>query len=346
MLIQVLGRWILSTGRTWLISSIISIVVWFSMIIIRLIMPAGLTIDNWLPGNTGTETVVLQFSTETWILGFLLVSLLVAVVFVEAKNLEQGDYINVLSGSMTLTAFGLLAILSGSGIAFLLTWVMVDLFEFSVLAWIITDRKTHNTAVSALLVRISGIILMLFIVVMQDPITLKVGTDNGKVITGLLLLFVAILRSGIIPIHLPYTANVSYRRGISTILRFIPPLSVMAFLLNIGVQEFSIAQLPGFNHPPCSGSNLWSHLLVFFQGRTWRKTLLDHFHHQPRFAQFYQTDSGCDHRIGNFNGFLWFSNIYLFTPFQNDQRIFSLDPAGNADIAIFSNHQYYAGTLG
>lgn len=242
ILLQILGRVKFPAGKTWLISSIVAVFTWVSMILIRIMMPSGWLISGWLPGKGLLDSIVFQFTEETWVFGFLLISLMVAVIFYEARLLESGYYVNILTGTMALSAFGLMSILSGSGLTFLLSWVMIDIAEFTVLTGILKEGSKHQIAVTSLFTRTIGVFLLILVLVLQSQDgSLSLGNGESPLI-GVLVVIVAVLRMGIIPTHMPYSEDPKIRRGIGSILRFTPILSVFSFLLAFGPQEFSQSQ--------------------------------------------------------------------------------------------------------
>lgn len=241
IILQVLGRTRFSPGRTWLLASIVAVMTWIAMILIRLLMPTGWEIHNWLSGVTTSETIVFQYSEESWILGFLLVSLFVAVIFYEARYLDSGSHVNILTGTMMLTAVGLLSIQSGNGLTFLLTWVLIDIAEFLILVGIIKETAKHRISIISLLARFFGIILMMSYLILRTPGSV-LDVEKGNLSTGVLIIFIALLRMGIIPLHIPYSEEPKIRRGIGSILRFLPILSVFSFLIFCGPQLFTKIQ--------------------------------------------------------------------------------------------------------
>lgn len=211
------------------------------MILIRLIVSNGWEIAGWLPGSTSSDSLVYQYTTDTWIYGFLLATLLVAVILYEARFLEDRNYINILTGTLCLAACGLLSIASGNGLTFLITWGIIDIFEFVVLTGIINDSSKHLIAVKSLITRILGILLFILFLVLNT--SKSMGSDETVSAFGsVLLVIAAVLRMGIVPVHLPYSEEFSIRRGMGSMLRFIPVLSVFSFFSVFNGQIFSSVQ--------------------------------------------------------------------------------------------------------
>jgi len=242
ILLQILGRIRFSAGKTWLISSIVAVAAWVSLILIRILMPSGMQIAGWLPGMSTLDTIVFKFSEDTWVPGFFLISLLVAVIFYEARFLESGNYVNILTGTMALSAFGLLSILSASGLTFLLAWVLIDIAEFSVLTFLVKEESKHQIAVTSLFTRGIGILLLILLLVLQSADGLSQLENENSSVFGILVILVAVMRMGIVPVHIPYSEDPKIRRGIGSILRYTPVLSVFSFLMTVGPQEFSRSQ--------------------------------------------------------------------------------------------------------
>ncbi len=242
ILLQILGRTKFLPGQTWLFSSIVAVFSWIAMILIRIVIPSGWQVAGWLPGMSTLESVAFQFTKETWMFGFLLISLLVAVIFYEARFLGSSNYVNILTGTLTISAFGLLSILSANGFTFLLTWVLIDIAEFATLILLLKGESKHQIAITSLFARTFGIFLLILLLVLQSKSNQYSLENQNPSYIGIIMILVAILRMGIIPSHIPYSEDPKIRIGIGSILRFTPILSVFSFLLVLGSQNFSQSQ--------------------------------------------------------------------------------------------------------
>lgn len=230
LLIQVVGRVQRMAGRTWLIAAVISVLAWGSMILIGLVKPGAVTIAVWMPDPFRFTQLEFQFSNQTWVFGFVLMTLLVAIVFYEAKFLEYTNYINKISASMLVVAFGQLAILSHSFLMFALSWTIIDLVEAAILVAVVRQPQNHQSAVTSVLFRSLGTLFL--IVLMASDTALDSGLAGSDMIlsSSTLLFLTAFLRIGIIPIYLPYGDVSGIQRGFVTIMRFVPLLSAFSFI--------------------------------------------------------------------------------------------------------------------
>jgi len=145
IVIQAVGRVTKRAGSTWWLATIFSSITWLSLILVGLLDPSEFVINDWLPAPYPFTTIIFEFTRQTWIFGFLLVTMLLAVILYNARHLESPYYLNKITGSMVITAFGLLAVLSRSNLAFVLTWSLIDLAEFGVLAAVIGNVKNHQS---------------------------------------------------------------------------------------------------------------------------------------------------------------------------------------------------------
>jgi hypothetical protein len=98
LIIAVLLIWVLAVikqrpGTIWLVAAVMVSITWISTVVVGVINPQPIVINNWLPEPFNFTNLVLSSSPHNWVFGFLLVSLLVAVVFSEAKYLDTLDYV-------------------------------------------------------------------------------------------------------------------------------------------------------------------------------------------------------------------------------------------------------------
>lgn len=228
--ILILGLLKLRIGTIWLVAAVASFGAWISIILIVIFKPASVIISNWLPEPFAFHSLILSSSPQQWGIGFLLVSLLVAVVFSEAKYLATPDYFLRLTGAMLLTAFGLLAIFSRSLLAFVLTWSLVDLVEFGVIAVLIGRPKSHQSATISVLFRALGILLLILLVSYAPP---DPSTGVPTMLTNRtwwLLILLVLFRMGTIPQYQPYIDTPVYQRGLISLIRSLPILTTFSFV--------------------------------------------------------------------------------------------------------------------
>ncbi|MBA4384595.1 MAG: hypothetical protein C0410_07645 [Anaerolinea sp.] len=231
------SRYKLSLGSTWLIAAAAALIVWVSLIVFRFVLPEGVSITNWSPQGIGTDTLVFNLSEKTWIFAFLLVSLLVGVIFTDTVRFGQSNNLITWTGSMTLTAVGLLSIYSQTFLAVIITWTIIDIVEFGILIKVTDQPKVHSAVVLEFITRVIGTVLVLAALIFSNFHTVIVDSVEYSRGVYLLILLGATLRLGVFPLHVPLTSSLPIRRSLGTILRFVGPLSVVAFLTQIQPQQ-------------------------------------------------------------------------------------------------------------
>lgn len=234
--ILLLGKYKLSVGSTWLVTAGSVLFVWMLLIVFRVALPGGVLISNWSPLGVGADLLVFKLTDTTWIFAFLLVSLLVGVIFSDTIRLEQGNHLTTWTGSMVLTAVGLLSIFSQTLLAVIITWTIIDFVEVGILIRVLNHPKVHFAGIIEFATRIIGTILVVSALVISNFHTEITGIAHYSQAVYILFILGSILRLGILPLHVPLTANLPIRRSLGTILRFVAPISVLSFLVQVQPQ--------------------------------------------------------------------------------------------------------------
>lgn len=235
--VLILSRTRVNLGRVWLVALISSALIWVLVVALGILRPGGFQVENWITAFPGPTRFSLNYTPNTWVLGFLLSSMLVIVLLTEAKTLQDQNQLAILATEMILTAIGFLAVMANSALAYLVTWVMIDLIEFGLLSLINKDEGIHRSITISLVLRMLGSLLMVYVLVMMN------NGKNSAELPGLIVFFIAGLRIGILPIHKNYTNVSTLKRGVGTILRFIPSLTVASFLFFINPGTYTPALL-------------------------------------------------------------------------------------------------------
>lgn len=219
-------------GTIWLVAEVMVLITWVSAIVIGVLNPPPIVINNWLPEPFNFTNLTLSFSQHNWGFGFLLVSLLVAVVSSEAKYLDTPDYVRKIISSILLTAFAMLAVMAGSLLTFVICWALIDLIEFGVLAVLMGQPRTLLTAGTSILFRLVGLILLILLISLTPAESLAADAVESEVSSSLwgLVVLLVLFRTGTLPLFQPYVNAPAYQRGVVTILRGIPLLITYAFI--------------------------------------------------------------------------------------------------------------------
>jgi len=248
VVINYLGRYKFSTGSTWLVTAVSVFIIWILLIIFRVALPDGLSITNWSPLGISSDALVFRLSEHSWFFAFLLSSLLIGIILTDTVRLDQGDNMVTWTGSMVLAGVGFLSIFSQTFLAAIITWTIIDMVEIGILIKVTVHERVHHAAILEFTVRTIGSLMVVGALVLSGQHGTVIETSSLSQGVYLLILLGTTLRLGILPLHIPLTANLPIRRSLGTMLRFVAPISVLSFLSQIQPQvqysELSAIFLP------------------------------------------------------------------------------------------------------
>ena len=204
--------------------------VWISLILFRANLQSGVSYIGWSPFVEGENLLIFNLSSKTWVFAFLLVSLLVGVIFTDTIRIGRGNSLITWTGSMFLTAVGLFSVYSQTLLGVILSWMFIDLVELGILLRITNHEKIHYAVFLEFTSRFlgTGLIIAAFVLSGHQTAISEFSTIGQSIY--FLIIFGATLRLGVLPLHVPLTANMPIRRSLGTMLRFVAPLSVFSFL--------------------------------------------------------------------------------------------------------------------
>lgn len=234
----------------WLVTAVSTLVAWLLALALCWVDTQPFTLGNWLPPVGNGAAVIYQLDEISWPYYFALSSLAVAVVLTSAVWFRSKEEANpwAWGGILVITAAGMVAVLSGSPLSLILSWTMLDVIDLVFLLWT-PSGAFSNQVVLLFSSRLCGTLVA--------GAALVVSAAAGNVMTfaelpasaGLLLLFAAGLRLGVIPLHLPYTKEEGTRRGVGTVMRLVTP----------GASLVILGRLPAAVVPPN-----WAYLFLAF----------------------------------------------------------------------------------
>ncbi|HET8707931.1 MAG TPA: hypothetical protein VFM46_16630, partial [Pseudomonadales bacterium] len=205
---------------------------WLSVSIWQLQLPLNLQFASWQPSTIFSQTPTFIADSTSWLFVFSLVTLCFAIIMTTVVRARFPSPISW-SGTLTLTALGMLAVVADNPLTLVLTWAAIDLVELSVQIWYSQDPKLSERVVIAFASRAAGILVLLW----ADVLSAASGQVSSFHLltprTGLYLLIAAGLRLGVLPLHLPYVSESTLRRGLGTGLRMVSAASSLILLTRI-----------------------------------------------------------------------------------------------------------------
>lgn len=220
---------------SWVIATVGSLVGWISVFAWQTQMPITLQFSIWQPSALFVQSPSLIADGISWAFAVSLAALCLAIII---TSVVRANFPSPLTwvGSLVLTSFGILAVVSDNPLTLVLIWAAIDLVELITQMRFVEDPRLSERVVIAFASRTIGILTLLW----AD----MVSAANGQILdfrlestaspqAGLYLVIAAGLRIGVLPLHLPYPSESSIRRGFGTGLRMVSAASSLILLARI-----------------------------------------------------------------------------------------------------------------
>jgi hypothetical protein len=216
--------WLVASGGG--ILSLLSVFLWMTQ------LPITLQMFTWQPQSVFRNPIVFQADDLRWAYAFSLAALTLAVLLTAVARLTfTSSY--AWAGSLALGVPGLLAMTASNSLTLLLIWGALDIAEL--LIEIRTAEGVTNTdkVVASFFTRVMGIGILLWASVVSVSQGGTFDFASMPPATGLYLIIAAGLRLGVLPLHLPYSAESTLRRGFGTSLLMVSTASSLVLLSHI-----------------------------------------------------------------------------------------------------------------
>lgn len=208
---------------------------WISVFAWQAQMPITLQFSIWQPTTLFSQSPTFIADGIAWAFAISLATLCFSIVITAAV---RSDFPSPLSwvGTLTLTSFGILAVVADNPLTLVLIWAAIDLVELITQMRFVEDPKLSERVVIAFASRAAGILILLW----ADMVSVANGqvldflvTPTASTQAGLYLVIAAGIRIGVLPLHLPYPSEASLRRGFGTGLRMASAASSLILLARI-----------------------------------------------------------------------------------------------------------------
>jgi len=229
-------NWLIATGGAFL--------AWISVFVWQVRgLPVPLRFPAWQPDLLFLQSPEFFGDELAWTFAVSLATLCLAIILTAVVRSNFPRPINW-TGTLILTALGILAVVADNPLTLVLLWAAIDISELVTQMRLIEDPKLSERAVIAFASRAAGILVLIW--------AGMVSLANGQVLdfreappqVGLYLVVAAGLRMGILPLHLPYSNESTLRRGFGTGLRLISAASSLILLVRIPVSSLESPLTP------------------------------------------------------------------------------------------------------
>lgn len=213
--------WLVATAGS--VLALVSVFVWLAR------MPFDLVLPPWQPVSLFTSPILFRADGISWAPAMGIAVLTLAIML---TSVTQPVFVNSIAwaGTLTLGGMGILATTANNPLTLLLVWASLDLVELISQLVSVNGPSNNERVVIAFSTRAFGIGLLLWANIVSvaggSPFDFQ---SMPAAASGFIVLAVG-LRLGVYPLHLPYAADSSLRRGFGTGLRLVGAVSSLSVL--------------------------------------------------------------------------------------------------------------------
>jgi hypothetical protein len=227
---------------TWLIAAFASIGGLFLLLYLRLRLPGVFQLPAWKPVDVFSTSPAVRLDGIAWPFALAVMALVVAEILTGVARVQGQSAPFTWAATLILGGFGLFGVMAGNPLTLMIAWGAIDLGEVVVLLTHVRTRVMGLRAVIAFAAQTLGIFFALWAILTSQTKGTTLGWDSIPTAAGIYLLLAAALRLGVLPLHLPFTAEPDLRRGLGTLIRLVPGASSLMLLARLPA---SISTLPG-----------------------------------------------------------------------------------------------------
>ncbi len=215
----------------WGITVGVALVSWLLVLGLRPSSPRELAIAFWPPGGGATAELLFALDGPGWAFTYLSTTLLLAIALTGVVRTGAGTA-SARAMMLAFTGLGLMAMMAANLLAVVLTWALMDGAFFALGRRPALEADDIQEFTTRLLLDGLGVLLAVAAAVIgwADGVA---GARLGEPSTPaaiVLLALAGLLRLGLLPPHFSLPALPGVRRGIGTLLRFLPAAAVLCTL--------------------------------------------------------------------------------------------------------------------
>ena len=216
----------------WLIAAGGAFLGWISVFVWQLQMPLSIKFPTWQPEVLFSQSPTFVGDGIAWTFSLSLATLCLAIILTAVVRSNFPRPINWM-GTLILTALGILAVVADNPLTLVLIWAAIDISELIAQMRVVEDPELSERTVIAFASRVTGIFVLLWADMVSAANGQALDFRSAPPQAGLYLVIAAGLRIGVLPLHLPYSAESALRPGFGTALRMISAASSLILLARI-----------------------------------------------------------------------------------------------------------------
>ena len=220
----------------WLTATGGALLGWISIFVWQVNMPALVQLPLWKPETIFRQSPVFIADGTSWAFALSVVTICLAVIVTAVARDNFPSPVSWI-GVLLLSAFGVLAVTADNPLTLVLLWAAIDLTEIISQLRFAEDPRLSERAVITFASRVTGILILLWasMVSASDGSLLDFLSPAPR--AGLYLVAASAFRLGVLPLHLPYASESSFRRGFGTSLRMVSAGSSLILLARVSLSD-------------------------------------------------------------------------------------------------------------
>jgi len=217
---------------TWLFASGSSLLALISVLFWQIRLPELVALPLWKPENLFQQSPHFIADGISWVFALSIVTICSGVII---TSVARDNFPTPISwiGILMLSGLGVLAVTADNPLTLVLLWAAIDLTEATTQLRFVDKPKFNEQVVTSFFFRMCGTLILLW--------ASMVSTSGGSTLdflsapprAGLFLVLAAGFRLGVLPLHLPFSSESTFRRGFGTALRVISAGSSLILLARI-----------------------------------------------------------------------------------------------------------------
>ncbi|MFC2054240.1 hypothetical protein ACFLV7_08080 [Chloroflexota bacterium] len=221
--------------QLWLLAMSGVFLAWIFALIAKIQLPASITLVNWQPEELFPVSPALVADNVSWSFSFSLISLALVAILIDVTRITGTMETSPIwwnwTPLLTLTALGVLTVMSYNFLTLVFTWAALDTIELIIWLSKSQDSIESRRAINNFAVHLASILLVLMAGITMRSSGSPLDLTQISKQASLLLLAAAGLRLGIQPVNTYLNSDKARDNVIDPILRLIPSAAGLALLV-------------------------------------------------------------------------------------------------------------------
>jgi hypothetical protein len=185
---------------------------------------------NWEQIPLFPSSPFLMVDSVSWTYAVVLIILATSVLLTDVARVQESEPVSWAVG-LGLTGLGIFTVFAGNPITLLLSWTSIDILESYIRFYQGGQNHDQASTIIHFMIRVFGWMLVLAAILVSQSLGLSLEFSRIPVKVSGYLILAAGLRLGVLPPQPPFVSDQAIRRGLGTLIRFVP-VSVSLVILS------------------------------------------------------------------------------------------------------------------